>query len=200
MRLLLHTCCAWCLGKALAGLRAEFGAGLRPQVFFFNPNIHPLIEFRRRLKAVKMYAERDELELIADETYGLTEFCAAVQPDYAPPARCAKCYDLRLTRGVREAAARGATHFSTTLFTSPHQDHAAIRAAGERALATPGANLEFIVRDWRKAEPPAKLMTGLYRQQYCGCVFSEAERFAPTSLHLYPPVTGAEGTLEGQGG
>ena len=66
-RLLVHACCAHCLGKLLAGLEAESGNS-DCLVFWGNPNIHPLIEWRRRLKAVKMLAERARLPLVADET------------------------------------------------------------------------------------------------------------------------------------
>ena len=94
-RILIHACCAHCLGQLLAGLKAEATA-YAPVVFWYNPNIHPLIEWRRRLKAVKMLVERARLPLIADETYGLVEFCRAVHGHEGAPERCARCYALRL--------------------------------------------------------------------------------------------------------
>ena len=165
-RILIHACCAHCLGKTLAGLKAE-PVAYGPTIFWGNPNIHPLIEWRRRLKAVKMLAERAHLPLIADETYGLVEFCRAVHGHEAVPERCARCYALRLGRAAQVARDAGCRVFTSTLVTSQHQDHDLIRAAGEAA---------------------AQAM--LYHQQYCGCVFSEYDRFKDTKTHLWPPPAG----------
>ena len=188
-KILIHACCGHCLGKSLAGLKAE-PVAYAPVVFWNNPNIHPLIEYRRRLKAVKMLVERARLPLIADETYGLVEFCRAVHGYEAAPERCALCYALRLGRAAETAREAGCRLFTSTLATSRHQDHALIRAAGEAAGAAAG--VEFYYRDWRDAEPDAELVKMLYHQQYCGCVFSEHDRFKDTSAHLWPvPGPGA---------
>ncbi len=183
--ILVHACCAHCLGQLLAGLRAE-PVAYEPVLFWGNPNIHPLIEWRRRLKAVKMLAERARLPLVADETYGLVEFCRAVHGHETAPERCARCYALRLGRAAHVAREQGCRKFTTTLVTSRHQDHALIRAAGEAAGAAAG--VEFLYRDWRAARAAPELVKMLYRQQYCGCIFSEAERFQGTWLHLWPPA------------
>ena len=183
-RILIHACCAHCLGQLLAGLKAEAMA-YAPVVFWGNPNIHPLIEWRRRLKAVKMLVERARLPLIADETYGLVEFCRAVHGHEAAPERCAKCYALRLGAAAQTAHREGIRIFTTTLVTSRHQDHALIRAAGEAAAAAAG--IEFLYRDWRGAEADPDLVKMLYHQQYCGCVYSEYDRFKDTAVHLWPP-------------
>ena len=182
-KILVHACCAHCLGKLLAGLKTE-PVAYAPVLFWGNPNVHPLIEWRRRLKAVKMLAERAQLPLIADETYGLVEFCRAVHGHEAVPERCARCYALRLGRAATVAREAGCRVFTSTLVTSRHQDHALIRAAGEAAGAAEG--VEFLYRDWRAAEPDEDLVKMLYHQQYCGCVFSEYDRFKDTSTHLWP--------------
>ena len=186
-KILIHACCAHCLGKTLAGLAAEPG-GCEPVVYWGNPNIHPLIEWRRRLKAVKMLAERAKLPLVADETYGLVEFCRAVHGHEAVPERCRRCYALRLGRAAREARAAGCAVFTSTLVTSRHQDPALIRAAGEAAAAAEG--VAFLYRDWREAEADPELVKMLYHQSYCGCVFSEYDRFKDTRTHLWPPAGG----------
>lgn len=183
-QILVHTCCAHCLGKLLAALAAEPG-GASPVVFWGNPNIHPLIEWRRRLKAVKMLVERARLPLIADETYGLVDFCRAVHGHEAVPERCARCYALRLGRAAQVARKAGCAAFTSTLVTSRHQDHALIRAAGEAAAAAEG--VPFLYLDARAAEPDPDLVKMLYHQQYCGCIFSEFDRFQDTSTHLWPP-------------
>ena len=182
-KILIHACCAHCLGKLLAGLKTE-PVAYDPVLFWGNPNVHPLIEWRRRLKAVKMLAERTQLPLIADETYGLVEFCRAVHGHEAVPERCARCYALRLGRAATVAREAGCRVFTSTLVTSEHQDHALICAAGEVAGAAEG--VEFLYRDWRAAAADEKLVAMLYRQQYCGCVFSEYDRFKDTNTHLWP--------------
>ena len=183
-RILVHTCCAHCLGKLITGLKNEPDA-YAPVVFWSNPNIHPLIEWRRRLKAVKMLAERAQLPLIADETYGLVEFCRTVHGHEAAPERCACCYALRLERAARAARDAGCPVFTSTLVTSRHQDHALIRAAGEAAGTAAG--VAFLYRDWREAAADAGLVQMLYHQQYCGCIFSEYDRYKDTTAHLWPP-------------
>ncbi len=182
--ILIHTCCAHCLGKLLAALAAE-PSPRAPVLFWGNPNIHPLIEWRRRLKAVKMLAERAKLPLIADETYGLVEFCRAVHGHEAAPERCARCYALRLNRAAQAAREAGCAAFTTTLVTSRHQDHALIRAAGAAAAAAEG--VPFLYLDARAAEADPRLVQMLYHQQYCGCVFSESDRYKDTTAHLWPP-------------
>ena len=182
-RILIHACCAHCLAKLLTGLKTEPTAW-EPVVFWFNPNIHPFIEYRRRLKAVKMLVERAHLPLVADEAYGLVEFCRAVHGHEAVPERCVRCYSLRLDRTARAAREAGAGAFTSTLVTSRHQDHGLIRAAGEAAARAAG--VEFLYRDWREAGPDADLVKMLYHQQYCGCIFSEYDRFRATATHLWP--------------
>jgi hypothetical protein len=183
-RILVHACCAHCLGKLLAALAAD-PRGYQPLVLWYNPNIHPLIEFRRRLKAVKMLAERAKLELIADETYGLVDFCRAVHGHEAAPERCARCYALRLGRAAQTARETGCRVFTSTLVTSRHQDHALIHAAG--AAAGAAENVEFLYLDARAAEADPALVQMLYHQQYCGCIFSEYDRFKDTHIHRWPP-------------
>ena len=184
-RILLHACCAHCLAKLLAGIPEIASGAWTPVVLWYNPNIHPLIEWRRRLKAVKMLCERARIPLLADETYGLLPYLRAVRGHEASGERCDRCYALRLSRAAAEAAANGCPRFTTTLVTSTHQDHSRIRAAGEAAAAASGA--EFLYRDLRDAPFDPKLVHSLYKQQYCGCIFSEYDRFRDTTTHLYPP-------------
>jgi predicted adenine nucleotide alpha hydrolase (AANH) superfamily ATPase len=189
---LVHVCCAAC---ALAVLEPLRRVG-RVVLFFHNPNIHPLIEFRRRLTAVQVLAERERLELIADDRYGLKEFLTRTAP-WDRPARCLACRRMRLTETARVAAERGFEAITTTLLSSTHQDHSCVRRIGEEAAAEKG--LQFHYEDFRplaaKAHEEAK-RRNLYRQQYCGCIFSEEERFTPTRLHLHRGAAGDGGTHE----
>jgi len=181
-KILIHTCCAHCLGKLLTGLKAD-AADWEPVVYWDNPNIHPLIEYRRRLKAVKMLVERAKLPLIANENYGLVEFCRSIHGYEEAPERCKCCYALRMNSTAKAAVEAGCDVFTSTLVTSSHQDHGLIRAAGAAAATAEG--LEFLYRDFRKDEPDTALVKMLYHQQYCGCVFSEYDRYKDTRTHLW---------------
>lgn len=181
MRILLHTCCAICLIGPYEELTDD---DHDVTVFFFNPNIHPLIEFRRRLKAVKVLQERMPFDAIYEEAYGLHKFLTSV--GWQGNHRCADCYRLRLDRTAQVAAERGFDAFTTTLFTSTHQDHDLIREAGRTASGK--HDVEFLVRDWRdlaESNHEKAREMNLYRQQYCGCIFSEEERYKDTGRHLY---------------
>lgn len=161
-------------------------------MFWYNPNIHPLIEYRRRLKAVKMLCERAGLALSEGreegeerEGYGLVEFCRAIHGRETVPERCAECYGMRMRRAARAAKAGGYDAFTTTLLTSLQQNHALLRTAGEKAAAEFG--VEFFYRDWRGETADERLTKWLYKQSYCGCVFSEYDRYTGTTTHLWPP-------------
>ena len=184
MKVLLHTCCAPC---CLGPYEDLAGGGHEVTGYFYNPNVHPLIEFRRRLKAMKVLQERLPIPVIYEEAYGLSEFLQAVRWQGADPAqRCADCYRLRLGSAAGVAAERGFDAFTTTLLGSTHQDHGLIARVGRRCADEHG--VEFIEADWRarseEGHRRARQM-GLYLQTYCGCVFSEWERFRDTRLHLY---------------
>ena len=181
MAVLVHVCCAAC---ALAVMEPLGRVG-RVALHFYNPNIHPLIEFRRRLTAVQVLAARERLDLFADDRYGLKEFLSRTAP-WDRPARCLACWRMRLSETARLAADKGFEAITTTLLSSAHQDHEAVRRIGQEAAVAKG--LAFHYEDFR---PLAEAAHGearrrnLYRQQYCGCIFSEEERFAPTRLHLF---------------
>ncbi len=181
-KLLLHVCCAPCLAWARGTLRPG-------KIIFYNPNIHPLLEFRRRAKALRLYLERDPLPAEIDENYGLREYLGSVHGEAGKPAegreRCRRCYALRLGRTAEQAANEGFPAFSTTLLASREQDRDLVAEAGEAAAGRHG--IEFVRADLRQTPPPEKLLRGIYKQQYCGCVFSEEERFRATNKHLYPP-------------
>ncbi|MBN2584157.1 MAG: epoxyqueuosine reductase QueH [Planctomycetes bacterium] len=187
MALLIHVCCAECLLGPLDELRGRSTAA-----YFYNPNIHPLIEFRRRLKAVKILAEREGIECVCDEDYGLRPFLDQV--DYRGENRCGQCYRMRLTRTAELARQRGDEAFTTTLLVSRHQQHEVVRQVGEQVARE--SSVPFAYFDWRHlaeaAHGEAK-RRNLYRQQYCGCIFSEYERYKDTGLHLYHGSDGNSG-------
>ncbi len=189
--LALHVCCAPCLAAALETIRRGGGAGREAVggIIFFNPNIHPLLEFRRRVKALRVYLERDPLPAEIDVRYGLQDFLKAVSEAGGGVAagreRCRRCYALRLGVAAEWAARAGFSAFSTTLLASREQDRDLVAEAGEEAAERHG--IKFVRMDLRQFLPPEKLLRGIYRQQYCGCIFSEEERFRNTNKHLYRP-------------
>jgi hypothetical protein len=181
--ILVHACCAPCLCGLVGDLRAK---GTHPTAFFHNPNIHPLIEFRRRLKACQVLAEREHLPLIVEGAYGLEEFLDAIGTRRGRPERCRVCYALRVEATARYAAGHGFPRFTSTLLASPQQDRAALCELGHEAALRHG--VAFDDSDYRSCHEPGMeraRQLQLYRQQYCGCMFSEYERYCSTTEHLY---------------
>ena len=173
--ILLHTCCAVCFEAVYPVLLDE---GRQVTAFFYNPNIHPYREFAKRLRAAEVATEARKVPLIAEKSYGLQTYLDEILT--ADAGRCQACYALRLERTAAEAAKRGFDAFTTTLLTSPHQKHEAVRSAGESASARHG--VAFLYRDWRDRMQiglESAKRRSLYRQQYCGCIWSEYERFGP---------------------
>lgn len=174
MSLLLHICCAPCAAGCIGTLREE---GVEPVGFWYNPNIHPFLEYKARRDALRQYAGEINLELREIDHYGLREFTAAVAGH--PEQRCGYCYRSRLEETARYAAQEGFAGFSTTLLISPYQNRELICAMGAELGERYG--VPFVPYDFRprfKEGQQAAREGGLYMQKYCGCVYSEEERFS----------------------
>ena len=173
MTLLLHICCGPCASATIPWWRAR---GREVVGFFFNPNIHPLLEYRRRLTGTRDTCEMSHIELVEDTAYDPQAYFAAVAGE--GDSRCSHCIGLRLDRAAREAVALGCDGFSTSLSISPWQDHEAIRVQGARAGERHG--VEFVYADLRSQYGESRRLSrewGIYRQKYCGCLVSEWERY-----------------------
>jgi predicted adenine nucleotide alpha hydrolase (AANH) superfamily ATPase len=173
MRLLLHICCGPC---AIAPVRRLLAEGHEVDLAFVNPNIHPFLEFVRRRDAAREAANLLGVRIVAEDPYGLLDFLESVAP--REDDRCRACYDLRLGRVAQLARSAGYDAFTTTMLVSTHQDHDAIREAAEEASRLHG--VAFLYRDFRPGVMEGvreSKRLGLYRQQYCGCVLSEWERY-----------------------
>jgi hypothetical protein len=146
------------------------------EAYYFNPNIHPYSEFLRRLQALREFGNMKGVRLIVPEkSHGMEQWFRAVSGNEA--SRCSICYHIRLEATAGEARERGFDSFSTTLLYSKFQKHELIRRVG-RAMAEK-YSVEFLYRDWRTGwNRGVKIYRklGLYRQKYCGCVYSEKER------------------------
>ena len=173
MSLLLHICCAPCSVACIGQLRQE---GLEPVGYWFNPNIHPYTEYRMRRNTLTDYAKQIGLRLEMNDDYGLRPFVRAVADDI--DHRCVKCYGIRMREAASFAAKNGFDAFTSTLFISPYQNHELLRQAAEDAARE--FNVPFLYRDFRpffrQGQEEARQL-GLYMQKYCGCVFSEEDRY-----------------------
>ena len=170
MKLLMHTCCAPCSVYCIDSLRNE---GIEPTVYWYNPNIHPYIEYKARRDCLKEYTKSIYVEAIFEEDYGLDEFCKNVVCDLQN--RCQNyCYRVRLEQTAKYAKEHDFDTISTTLLVSPYQKHDILKMQGEEIANKYG--LDFLYRDFRVGfrEGQAKARDlGLYMQKYCGCIFSE---------------------------
>ena len=173
MQTLLHICCAPCSNMCITTLRGE---GVEPVGFWYNPNIHPFTEYRARRNCLREYAGDIGLKLLEQNDYGLRPFVREVAGDI--DGRCVKCYEMRLGRTAQYAAEHGYDAFTSSLFISPYQKHDLMRRVAEDAAARFG--VQFLYRDFRplfKAGQARARELGFYMQKYCGCVFSEEERY-----------------------
>ncbi len=169
----VHACCGPCSLEPVRLLREE---GMEPTIFWTNPNIQPVAEHDRRLVTLREWAEGEGIEVVTcGDDRALWE--RAVAPKgFDRAARCRACYALRLAEACRAARERGFSLVTTTLAVSPHQLH---DTCDEVLVACARAHgLEPVVRDFRPAYPEATRRSrelGMYRQNYCGCVFSLPE-------------------------
>ena len=170
MKLLMHTCCAPCSVYCIEHLRKE---GIEPTLYWYNPNIHPYIEYKTRRDTLKEYSESINVKAIFEEEYGLDTFCKNVINDLGN--RCKNyCYKVRLEQTAKYAKENGYDAITTTLFVSPYQKHEVLKQMMQEIADK--YDLEFIYRDFRIGfrEGQAKARElGLYMQKYCGCIFSE---------------------------
>lgn len=176
-RVLLHSCCAPCSSAIIECLLAN---GIRPTVFYCNPNIYPLREYEIRKQEAIRFVTAQGLEFV-DADYDHPRWLHAVEGlEHEPErgSRCLKCFFLRLEETARYAAAHGFSLFTTTLASSRWKSLEQICEAGRRAAALHPGTL-FWEQNWRKGglqERRNQLLReyGFYNQLYCGCEFSLA--------------------------
>ena len=177
MKTLLHVCCAPCANQCVEALRGE---GIELTAFWYNPNIHPFTEYRSRRNCLREYAQAVQLPLLEQDDYALRPFIREVAEDIAN--RCVKCYEMRLYETARQAKEGGFDSFTSSLFISPYQNHELMKNVAENAAQEYG--VEFLYRDFRPyfrdGQAKAREME-MYIQKYCGCVFSEQERYLKTN-------------------
>lgn len=175
--LLLHACCAPCSSYVLEYLHDRF----RIILYFFNPNIAPEEEYRYRSQELKRLVREMKLDIeIIEEEYDPKPFYELAKGLEQLPERgerCQRCIGYRLKFAGKKAAEIGADYFTTTLTISPHKDCAFINEFGEKVSAECG--VKYLFSDFKKHEGYKRSIElskeyNLYRQNYCGCVYSKA--------------------------
>ncbi len=173
MKLLLHICCAPCSIYPLQQLGREDHAVMG---FFYRHNIHPFTECLKREETLRDYAQQIGLRMIWQPGYELEAFLRNAA--FREAERCRLCYHARLTTTAQYAKKGKFDAFSTTLLYSRFQKHDDIRAIGEAVGKASG--VPFYYRDFRdgwRAGIDESRRRGMYRQSYCGCIYSEKERY-----------------------
>ena len=174
MRILLHACCAPCSVYCIERLRQM---NMELDVYWYNPNIHPYIEYKTRRDTLIEYTKTINIKSIINENYGLDEFTKNVINDLKN--RCQNyCYRIRLEETAKYAKEHNYDAFSTTLLISPYQKHDLLMQIGEEIGKK--YDISFFYEDFRigfrQGQAKAREL-GLYMQKYCGCIFSEESRY-----------------------
>jgi len=173
-RILLHTCCAPCSPYVIELLQREF----KVSAFFYNPNIHPLEEYQRRLEEMKQFCKKVGIELLignydVDQWFHTTR---GMENEKEGGKRCELCYQMRLEKAASVAHTNGFKHFTTTLTVSPHKKAKVINQIGWKLQKK--YPITFYEADFKKCDGFKKSCGlskehGFYRQTYCGCVYSQ---------------------------
>ncbi len=178
LKVLLHICCGVCGLYSIRRLKAE---GFSVAGFFYNPNIHPEDEYRRRRQAAVILARQEKIELFKGpyRPRDWEDRCASYDSDREGGRRCRLCFKLRLEETYREASRRGCEYFCTTLTMSPHKVSAHVFEIGREI-----GRERFLAIDFKKQDGFKKTMAlakqyNLYRQTYCGCVYSNSKPAVP---------------------
>jgi len=176
MKILLHICCAPCGIYPIEKLFKE--SGHQVCGFYFNPNIHPYVEYQKRRFSVEAYFKNTEVEVSCPE-YEPSLFFRKVAYNEYRPMRCRNCWTMRLEKTALHARENKFDAFSTTLLISPYQDHLLVKTIGEELAGKFG--IDFYYQDFRpgfRSSQEEARRQNLYMQKYCGCLYSEIERFS----------------------
>ena len=187
MTILLHSCCGPCLGGSIDILRENAGSE-RIDAFWFNPNIHPYVEYYQRLLSFDKLCKNLGIDAVyGNQEYGLEYFLGRLNNKFGEE-RCAECYRMRFEDAAKAAVKGNYKAFTTTLLVSPYQQHELIKEAGEKAAREFGT--EFLYCDFRpgfRQTHDTARDHDLYKQKYCGCIFSEFSRYKCDKRYALPP-------------
>lgn len=183
MNILLHLCCGPCACYPTTVLMSKEHSFTG---YFFNPNIHPYKEFKNRLNGAKELFQILNKPLICDENYYLRDFlrkALTIEKNTdglnLDQRRCRMCYSWRMHQTATYAKEHGFDAFTSTLFVSPYQNHAMMKEIAEKVAQAVG--ISFYYEDFRPGFAKGTELSyeyNLYHQAYCGCIFSEEERYS----------------------
>lgn len=181
-KILMHICCAPCFIAPYSHLSKRdeleiFG-------FWFNPNIHPYTEYYKRKEAVLDFAKKNNIRMIWKDEYNLEDFLR--KSAYRENSRCFHCYYDRLKYAAIVAKKGNFDYFSSTLLYSKYQKHELIRSIGEDIAKEQG--IKFFYEDYREYWQEGIELSkenGMYRQEYCGCIYSEKDRYEKQLLRKW---------------
>ena len=173
-KILLHACCAICSAYPVSYLKE---AGYEVVVYFYNPNIHPIEEYLKRLEAEREICKFHNVELI-EEVYEpdvYFDYVKGFENEPEKGARCTKCFELRLNKTAQKAKELGIKHITTTMVISPHKNFQKLSEIGLKTAEE--FDLIYEAIDFKKRDGFLKTnqiskSLSLYRQNYCGCKFS----------------------------
>ena len=172
--ILLHCCCGPCATYTIKSLREQ---NFEVTALWYNPNIHPFTEHQQRLESMHRLASAMDFRLIETEGYEMPIHLRSVLG--SEENRCTSCYDMRLGKTAQIARENGFDAFSTTLLISPYQNQELLERVGRSAANEHKTTFHF--QDFREGYRESQQLArefDLYRQKYCGCIFSEWERYA----------------------
>ncbi len=179
MKILLHACCGPCTIYPLEVLKSK---GFSVTGFFYPHNIHPYTEMTRRKDTLQAYAEQTGIRIIYQKGYNLEEFLRNTA--FRENSRCFYCYHARLKVAGLIAKRGKFDYFTSTLLYSKFQKHELLKAIAEDVAQSVGVRFYYqdFRQGWKEGIARSKALS-MYRQQYCGCIYSEKERFAGKSKH-----------------
>lgn len=174
-RILLHACCAVCLGHSIEKLLEK---DYEPIVFFFNPNIYPYSEYERRKHELINYCQKKNYHYVIEEDKSDTswkEFIKGYESEPEKGKRCNLCFEYRLQKTFNKAKELDINFITTTLSISPHKISKNIFEVGRNICKN--SEINFLEIDFKKENGFLKTNQiaqkyGFYRQNYCGCEFS----------------------------
>lgn len=173
MKLLLHSCCGPCSTYPIKVLKED---NIDITSFWYNTNIHPYMEYKNRFESYKKLMEIENIPIVDIDEYDIIKFTRAVYG--IEDKRCRYCYESRIEKVAETTKKLGLDAFTTTLLVSPYQKHELLKEVCEDMARR--YDVEFYYRDFREGFREGQNIArelGLYMQKYCGCVYSEEDRY-----------------------
>ncbi len=183
-RMLLHACCAPCAEYPVSDL---LSLGVRPDILYYNPNIHPKFEFDRRKEQIVKLGQIYDLSCLYSDDFRMDDWLSSAwEGKYS--SRCEMCYSIRMDYVAKYASENGYDCFSTSLLVSPYQQHDFIAEIASASAGKYGVRFEYF--NWSPHFREGQAMArehGLYRQKYCGCIYSlEDSEFKEKIIASFP--------------